>query len=181
MSIGQPCVEWKHRNLDGETDKHSCEDPYLHIARNRATILNQEWDRKTLCASFEEQCKKCNEHQSRTKHGVEEKLERCILTVFATPHTDHEVHRQEHELEEYKEQDEVLGNKCACHTCLQHEHQDEERFWVTWVWNMVEAVDHDEQCDHHRQDVERQADSIEADEVTALDERNPLVLGNELH
>ena len=46
---------------------------------------------------------------------------------------------------------------------------------------MVEAVDHDEQCDHHRQDVERQADAIETDEVTALDERNPLVLGNELH
>ena len=46
---------------------------------------------------------------------------------------------------------------------------------------MVEAVDHNEQGDHHRQDVERQADAIETDEVTALDERNPFMIGNELH
>ena len=74
-----------------------------------------------------------------------------------------------------------MGDECASHASLQHEHQDEERFRVTWLRNMVEAVNHDEQCDHHRQDVERQADAIETDEVTALDQRNPLVLSNELH
>ena len=46
---------------------------------------------------------------------------------------------------------------------------------------MVEAVDDDEERDDHREEVQRQADSVEADEVGALDQRDPLGLGDELH
>ena len=46
---------------------------------------------------------------------------------------------------------------------------------------MVEAVDHHEQRDDHAQQIQRQADAIQADVVGALDNGNPLGLGNELH
>jgi hypothetical protein len=46
---------------------------------------------------------------------------------------------------------------------------------------MIEAVDHDEERDHHRQEVERQADAVDTDEVTALDNRDPRRLSNKLH
>ena len=34
---------------------------------------------------------------------------------------------------------------------------------------MIEAVDHHEQCDDHRQEVQRQTDAVKTDVVAALD------------
>ena len=75
----------------------------------------------------DEQGDERHEHQRRTEHRVEEELQRGVLAVLATPHADHEVHRQQHDFEEDEEQDEVLGDERAGHAGLQHQHQDEER------------------------------------------------------
>ena len=45
-----------------------------------------------------------NEHERRSEHRVQEELERCVLTILATPDADHEIHRQKDNLEEDEEQ-----------------------------------------------------------------------------
>ena len=128
----------------------------------------------------DEQGDERHQHQRRTEHGVEEELQRGVLAVLATPHADHEVHRQQHQFEEDEEQDQVLGDERAGHAGLQHQHQDEERLGVTRGRNVVPRVDHDQQGDDHRQDVQRQADAVEADRVGRLDRADPVVGGEEL-
>ena len=71
-----------------------------------------------------------DQHERRAEHRVEEELERRVLTLLAAPHTDHEEHGQQHELEEHEEQDQVLGDEGSGHTRLQDEHEDEERLRV---------------------------------------------------
>ena len=181
VRIWQPRVEGEHRHLDGESDEHSSEDPDLQVLGNRRTVLDEIRNREAFRTSLKEQCEERNQHQRGTEHRVKEELERCVLTVLATPHTNHEVHRQEHQFEEHEEQDEVLGDERTRHAGLQDQHQGEERLRITRRRHVIEAVDHDEQRDHHRQEVQRQADSVEADEVRTLDERNPLGVGDELH
>ena len=121
-----------------------------------------------------------NEHESRTEHRVQEELERCVLTIFATPHTDHEVHRQQHHFEEHEEQDEVLRNESSRHTCLQDEHQDEECLGVAGRRNAVPRVDHHQNRDDHRQEVERQAHSVKTDRIVTRNDFDPLGVCKEL-
>ncbi len=121
-----------------------------------------------------------DEHQRRTEHGVEEELQRCVLAVVAAPHADHEVHRQQHQFEEDEEQDQVLGDERAGHAGLQDEHQDEERLRIARRRHVVPRVDHHQQGDDHRQEVQRQADAVETDRVRRPDRPDPAVGGEEL-
>ena len=138
VRIGQPGVEWEHRNFDRKADEHSAEDPDLCRASEQPTVFSKLRNRERwldtsgqFTTYLVEQRDEGNEHESRTEHRVQEELERCVLTIFAAPHTDHEVHRQQHHFKEHEEQDEVLRNEGSGHTCLQDEHQDEESLGVT--------------------------------------------------
>ena len=162
-------MEWEHRHLHRETDKHAGEDPHLNVLGNTRTVLDEKRNRKTLGSGLEEHREKRHQHQRRAEHRVEEELERRILTLLAAPHADHEVHRQEHEFKEDEEENQVLGNERAGHARLQNQHEDEERLGVARRGNMVEAVDHHEQGDDHAQEIQRQADAVDADEIRALD------------
>ncbi len=82
--------------------------------------------------------------------------------------------------EEHEEQDQVLRHERAGHADLQDQHQDEERLGVARVGHVVPAVDHHEERDRHRQDVERQADAVDADRVVGVDHRDPLGVDEEL-
>jgi hypothetical protein len=46
---------------------------------------------------------------------------------------------------------------------------------------MVPRVDHHEHRDDHGEEVQRQADPVDADEVRGLYDRDPVGLGDELH
>ena len=181
VCIRQPGVEREHRHLHGESHEHASEDPNLHVLGDRGTVLHEVWNREALCTRLEEQGQERHEHQCRTEHRVEEELQRRILTLLATPHTDHEVHRQQHHFKEHEEQDQVLGDERSRHARLQDEHQAEECLGVTRRRNVIQAVDHDEERDHHRQEVQGQADAVYSDEVAALDHRDPCRIGDELH
>ena len=128
----------------------------------------------------DEQGDERHQHQRRTEHRVEEELQRRVLALLAAPHADHEVHRQQHELEEDEEQDQVLGDERAGHAGLQDQHQDEERLRVARRRDVVPRVDHHQQGDDHRQEVERQADAVEADRVVGVDRPDPRRGGEEL-
>ena len=126
MCVWQPSVEWEHRNLDGEADEHSGEDPNLRGARDIHAVLNEERNREALGACLEEQCKERDQHECRSEHRVQEELERCVLAIFATPYADHEVHRKQNEFEEHEEQNKIASDECSGHADLQDEHEDEE-------------------------------------------------------
>ena len=60
------------------------------------------------------------------------------------------------------------------HADLQHEHQDEERLRRCPASGMLfQRVDHHEERDDHRQEVQRQADAVEPDRVVRLDHLDP--------
>jgi len=67
------------------------------------------------------------DHQRRAEQREQEELDRRVLPVLASPHADHEVHRQQDDLEEHEEEDQVLGHEGAVHADLEHEDQGEER------------------------------------------------------
>ena len=79
-----------------------------------------------------------------------------------------------------KNKHQVLGDERARHADLQHERQHQERLGVAGVRHVVPRVDDDEERDEHRQDVERQADAVEADRVVRLDDVDPLLVDREL-
>ena len=181
VRVWQPGVKRKHRNLDCETDEHAGKYPNLHVLSDRAAVLDKVRDRETLCPGLEEHCQKCDQHQRRPEHCVQEELQRRVLAILAAPHADHEIHWQQHKFEEDKEQDQVLGDEGTRHAGLQDQYQHEKGLRIARRWNMVPRIDHHEQCDHHRQEVQRQADAVDAYEIGAPNYRNPIGLSNKLH
>src|SRR5581483_7973742 len=61
------------------------------------------------------------EHEHAPEQGVEEELDGRVLAVGASPDPDQEVHRDEHELPEDEEQDEVERDERAGHAGLEQE------------------------------------------------------------
>ena len=186
VRVGKPRVERKHRHLDGEADEHAREDPDLHRLAKQSTVSCQIRDAEAglacwhLARHLEVQGEKGDEHERRTEHGVEEELERCVLAIFATPDTDHEVHRQQHEFEEDEEQDEVLRDEGTGHANLQHQHENQKRLRITRRRDVIPRIDHHQHGDDHAQDVQRQAQTIEANREVAMDDFDPRRVGEEL-
>ena len=186
MRVGEPCMEREHRHLDRETDEHACEDPDLYRLAEQPTVFGEVRDAEAgftrwhLARYLEVQGQERNEHQRRPKHRIEEELQRGVLAVFAAPDADHEVHRQQHQLEEHEEQNEILSHKRAGHADLQHEHQHEKGLGVTGRGNVIPGVDHHQHRDHHAEDVQRQAEPVDSNGVVAVDHFDPRSVGKEL-
>jgi hypothetical protein len=68
-----------------------------------------------------------HQHEDRAEQGVEEELDAGVVAARATPHPDHEEHRDQGQLEEDEEQDQIEGDEGAGHPGLQQQHQAEER------------------------------------------------------
>ena len=180
VSVGQPGVEREHRHLDGKPEEHAGKDPDLYVAIDSGAHLDEVGESKALAAGLEEEGQEGNKHECRAEHRVEEEFQRGVLAIFAAPDTDHEVHRKQNNFEEDEEQDEVLADERAGHSGLQHQHQDVERLGVARVRHVVPGVDHHEERDAHRQEVQREADAVKADRVTGADHFNPLGVDGEL-
>ena len=180
VGVGEPRVEREHRHLDGEADEHPGEDPDLHRAPELRPGVHQVGEGEALGAGLGEQGQEGDEHQRRAEHRVEEELQRGVLALLAAPHADEEVHRQQHDLEEDEEQDEVLGDERAGHAGLQHEDQHQEGLGVARLRHVVERVDDRHERDEARQHVQRQADAVDADRVVGPDRLDPRGVGEEL-
>jgi hypothetical protein len=145
MRVGQPCVEREHRHFHTEADEHAGEDPQCGVLGDPRSVLDEplELERGQLRVGAvvlgdHEQGDERDEHQRRAEHRVEEELQRRVLAILATPHADHEVHRQQHHFEEDEEQDQILGDERAGHSDLQHQHQDEKRLGIARRRDVVE-------------------------------------------
>jgi hypothetical protein len=88
--------------------------------------LGEGLDVPGLRARLEVDGEEGDQHEDRAEQRVEEELDAGVLAARATPHPDHEEHRDEDELPEDEEQDQVEGDERAGHTRLQQQHQPEE-------------------------------------------------------
>jgi hypothetical protein len=116
-------VEREHRHLDRKPMKR----PAKITSWVLCVMPEVRWrctHREALAAGLEEQREKLS-NEGRTEQREEEELDRRVLTLLPAPDTDHEVHRQQHDLEEHEEEDEVLRDERAVHADL--EHQDRRR------------------------------------------------------
>ena len=113
-------MKWKHWNFHCKANEHSCENPNLNILGNASAVFYEIRNTEAFGTCLEEQSQECDEHQSRTKHCVKEEFDRCVLTLLSTPNADQEKHRQQYELKEHEEQNQVLSNKCSGHAGLQN-------------------------------------------------------------
>ncbi len=121
-----------------------------------------------------------DDHERRAEQRVEEELHRRVAALLAAPHADHEVHRQQDDLEEDEEEDEVLGAEGADHARLEDEDQDQERLGVLRLREVVPGVDDAQRHDEQREGDQRQRDAVDADDVAAVDERDPRLVDDEL-
>jgi hypothetical protein len=103
-----------------------------------------------------------------------------MAALLATPHADHEVHREQDDLEEDEEEDEVLGHEGPVHPHLEDEGQDEERLRVVRCGEVVPAVDDHHDGDEHRQQEQGEADAVDAELVAAADDVDPPLVDREL-
>ena len=100
---------------------------------------------------------------------------------LVAPDTNHEVHGQQHQLEEDEKEHQVAGYERACHTGGQEQDQDQEGLRIVWLWPVIPRIDdcqHDDECGKHHQ---WQADSINPDGEIGVDRRYPLQLVSKLH
>ena len=125
---------------------------------------------------------KPEQHEDRAEQRVQEELDRRVLAAArAPPDRDQEVHRDEHELPEDEEQDEVERDERPGHARRQQQDQREERSRVARLGHPLHRVDDAEERDEERQDEQRQRDAVEADVVPGADRRDPARVDVELH
>src|SRR5258706_12576625 len=93
---------------------------------NAARMGGEVLDGEALASRLEEQREEAQQHQRRAEQRVEEELDGGVPAVVAAPHADHEVHGQQHDLEEHEEQNEVLGHERPVHSYFEDEDQREE-------------------------------------------------------
>ncbi len=154
VGVGQPGVEREHGHLDAEPHEHAAEHQDLRgtgdvlecrPARPVPTML------KVSPPVRKNSARKLTDHQRRTEQGEQEEFDGGVLALLAAPHADHEVHRQQHDLEEHEEQDQVLSDEGADHAGVQDQDEDQERLGVVRLREVVPAVDHHQRHDQQRE------------------------------
>ena len=118
MRVREPGVQREERHLDGEGEGEGEEEKRL---RGAAAVVHavEVGDGERPDAAVVEVEKShvddAEEHQQRAGDGEEEELDGGVDAVRAAPHADDEVHRQQGQLEENVEEEEVGGDEDADH------------------------------------------------------------------
>ena len=188
MSIGQPGVEREHRYLDTEADEHAAEDQQLAAAGDAGTggvgeLTHVERAQELTGDGIlgeEEQRQEAEQHQGRAEQRVEEELQRGVAAVVATPHRDHEEHRQQDDLEEDEEEDEVLRHEGADHAGLEDQHEDQERLRVARRRDVVPRVQEDQRHHQHGEGDEWQRHAVDTERVPGADDVDPRLIDHPL-
>jgi hypothetical protein len=180
VRVGQPGVERPHRHLDREPEEDAEERPGLEGRAAERRQRGQLGDRPGLRARLEVDRQEGDQHEHRAEQRVEEELHARVVAPRATPDPDHEEHRDEHELPEDEEQDQVEGDERAGHARLQHQHQRQERLRLARRWQDLERVDRAQQRQQVGEEEQRQRDAVDREEEARVDRRDPRHVGDEL-
>ena len=129
MRIREPSVEREHRYLDRKGERECAEGERLQCwVGNRAAQRDQ-----VECAGPGAGCRLVakggsedrHKHQQRADQCVEDELDRGVDAIGATPDADDQIHRNQHDLPEDVEEEEVEREEDAEHPCLKNQEADE--------------------------------------------------------
>jgi len=124
VRIGKPGVKRKHRNLDREAQEERPENPEL---RGLAVGSGRKFLDVEGFAAHEVQRQYRHQQRQAAQQGVQEKLGRGVDAARTAPHTDDEVHRNEHRLPQEIEQNEIERREHPDHRHL-HDQQRHHEF-----------------------------------------------------
>ncbi len=200
MRIGQPGVEGEHRDLHREAEEERGEHPepegcspetgpadfreHLHAEGVHAVVE---------LTRLEVEREEAQQHERRAEQREQEELDRGIEPhlsrvledgqrhlVAVAPDPDHEVHRQQNDLEEHEEEDEVERHEGPGHPGGEHEDQGQERLGVVRLGPVLPRIHDGEHGDERGQHEERQRDAVEPDDEPGVDRTDPRQVGPEL-
>src|SRR5690606_42164886 len=112
-----------------------------------------------------------DEHQQRASERVQEELDRRVNAVRAAPNTDEQRHRDEHDLPEDVEDEEVERHEDAEHARL--EEQDGDVVLALAQADGVPRPEDRERRDDRRQGDQQDGDAIHAEEVRDTERVEP--------
>ena len=121
VGVGQPGVHRPHGHLHRERREEGQEEHDLQTWRE--VELHQGRDRGGARDHGHGQDRR--QHQHRAQQGVEEELVGRIDPVLAAPYADDQEHRDQAELEEHVEQDQVQRREHPDHQGLEHQEGDQ--------------------------------------------------------
>jgi hypothetical protein len=171
-------VQRPHRHLDGEADAHGREGDGAEGAAEAggAHALQGEHVEGApggVRAALEPERQEAEQHDHRADQRVEDELERGVVAPGAAPHRDQEVHRDEDQLPEHEEQDQVQRAEGAVHAGLEHQQQRHEALGVARLRQHPLGVDHAQEGQQQREDQQRQGDPVDAEVVAGAHGGDP--------
>jgi len=118
------------------------------------------------------------EQQRGAGAGVQEELRRRVLPVLRTPSEDEEVHRDEHELPEHEERDEVQREEDPHDRGL--EQQEPERVRLHAVLDAARRGEQTDREEHRGRHDHEEAEAVDTDDVADAERVDPPVRLEEL-
>ena len=128
VRVGQPGVEREERHLDRKGQREGEEEPVLRGYRNVELIELQQVEAVAAVRRLVQprQADDGDEHQDAAGHRVEDELHRRVDAAVVAPDADEEIHRDEDEVPEHVEQEDVERGEDAEHRRLEEQHEDRE-------------------------------------------------------
>jgi hypothetical protein len=169
-------VEREHRHLDREAHEERQEDPELKLGWNlrRDPVQHRHlegWcvaesgqsDRGQTGAVEEVECQDADQHQHRADQCVEEELDRRVQLARPAPDPDQEVHRDQHDLPEHVEQDEIQRAENPQHPGL--EEQQEDVVLLLAVGDGAERAVHRDEPEQGGQHDQQDGEAVDSEDV----------------
>lgn len=172
-------MQREERDFHGKRDDERDEEPSpgcdaeVRLLGDLHEIEGQEPD---VAARDERGGHDPDQHECRSGHRVEEELRCGIDALVISPVADEEVHRDEDDLEEDKEQEQVQAQEAAHHSGLQEQQPREIGLFVV-VW--IDSDDHEREQDAREHD-EEERDAVDTEVPGDTPLCDPRVLGDEL-
>ena len=186
VAVGHPAVERELRHLDQERGREEQEDPLLRAGRQVALDRHEaEVDRVAGRALHEHPGgDRRGEHQQRADERVDDELRhprhrlgrrRPVGLPRAAPHPGEEEERDQHQVEERREQDQVLRAQRPEHRRLGEREEQVERALAAPRRPCAPRVGRREH--QRRQRDQEHAEPVDADRVVHAERRDPVLVG----
>ncbi len=177
----QPRVEREQRCLDRERGHEAEEQQHLGGAGESVPIgeyLEVEGQVTGVGLVDETERERRREQERGTERGVQEELHRRVLALRAPPSLDEEVHRDEHQLPEHEEQDQVERQEDAHDRPLEEE--EPRHIGLHPVLDVALGREQTEREQQRGDDDHEDADPVDTDDVTDPERGDPSLVLDEL-
>src|SRR5438094_5401169 len=176
VRVGNPGVEREHGHFDGEGEEEAPEEPdfqwigeFLRSIEQSGNIKRAHRARRNRRVEVQRQ--NGEQHDYRTRQGVQEKFDGGVETAVASPDADEEVHGNKHHFPENVKEEKVERGEHADHAGLQEQQQN-----VVFLGARVDGAPGRKDGDHAAEGGEHdeeQADAVNAEVRAPTDGGNP--------